>query len=57
MDSDKNEINALVAKIEKSVNEGSKNKKNIILAALAELSARYIESSNEENNRLKKAIS
>jgi hypothetical protein len=57
MDSDKNEINALVAKIEKSVDEGSINKKNIILAALAELSARYIESSNEENNKLKKAVS
>ncbi len=50
VDGDRKEIDSLVAKIEGSIQKECGSKKNIILAALAELSARYIESNSEDED-------
>lgn len=50
VDSDREEINELVSKLEIPILEGHRDRKNVILAALAELSARYIDSIDEEEN-------
>lgn len=50
VDSDRQEINSLISKLETSIHESTHDKKNIILAALAELSVRYIDSSKEKEN-------
>ncbi len=58
VDSDRKEIDALVSTLEKSILAEHGDRKNIVLAALAELSARYINSSDEdENTSQEKAVS
>lgn len=43
---DKDDVNKLVAKIDEAVGRSSKNRQNIVLAALAQVSARYMEPSH-----------
>lgn len=58
LDSDHAQIKALVKKIEKTITEEERGKKNIVLAALAELSARFIEVNTDDQNATgEKAVS
>lgn len=43
---DKDDVNKLIAKIDEAVGRSSKNRQNIVLAALAQVSARYMDPSH-----------
>jgi hypothetical protein len=54
-DSDRADIDILIARLEEALPDGNIKNKNIVIAALAELSARYLTQSNTIPKRKKKA--
>lgn len=57
MESDRQDIDLLIAKIDNSIKESFSGDKQVILAALAELSARYIESGSLDSDANKDKVS
>jgi len=52
-DQDHREVNALIERVDHSLRESGVERRNIILAALAELSARYLDSREEQNRKIR----